>query len=306
MFARDNARARIAGNVAGFASEVGKFEEPRGDFSAPPGATHPVFENRGDGAAIKRAEMFIIGKLPQAAAVVADHFLAPVHLLVEFDANFENLLEVVLVIVEELIHFAVADENDLHVNVDGLRFQCSGAEREEKVYRLDFELPVIKRSLESAPHSGFRERIERVHHEEPSVRAQQRPATKIHEIGIPAAARIVAAVNRAEQIRVRGDGFKNNGALIMLVMSENYVYTIDAERIAILALGPRRSGAVRRGLLLFAFALLERLEVVKNVMTDFLEIFRYLLIGIFFLQFLDHAVHQDGRCLLLEVTHLAG
>ena len=89
-------------------------------------------------------------------------------------------------------------------------------------------------------------------------------------------------------------------------MRQNHVHAVDAERIALLPLQARPAAAFRRRLIFFAFALLEGIEIIENVVADFFEIFRDLRAGIFFLQLFDHAVHQHRSGFLLQVTHFAG
>ena len=86
--------------------------------------------------------------------------------------------------------------------VDRLGLERRGAEREEHLHRLNFQLGVIQRALEGAPHADFGERIERVHDQEAAVGAQHRAGAQVHEIGGPHAARIVTALDGAEEIGV--------------------------------------------------------------------------------------------------------
>ena len=107
-------------------------------------------------------------------------------------------------------------------------------------------------------------------------------------------------------IRVRGNRLENHGALFLFAVREDHVHAVDAEGIAIGALRARRAASLGGRLVLLAFAFLEGIEIVENVVPDFLQIFRNLRAGIFFLEFLDHAIHQHGSGFLLEIAHLAG
>ncbi len=69
--------------------------------------------------------------------------------------------------------------------------------------------------------------------------------------------------------------------------------------------GLGQSRRFRRRLLLLALALLERIEVIENVVPHFLEVFGDLGAGVFFLQLLDHSVDQHRSRFLLEVIHFA-
>ena len=69
---------------------------------------------------------------------MADYFIVPGHFFVEFDADFENFAEILFVGVEELVHVAVADEENFYVYGDGLGLHCGGAEWKENIYRLNF------------------------------------------------------------------------------------------------------------------------------------------------------------------------
>jgi len=98
---------------------------------------------------------------------------------------------------------------------------------------------------------------------------------------------------------------KITGLFFLLAVRQYHVYAIHAERIAIDTLRALASPALRRRLFVLALALLEWIEIIENVMANFFEVFGNLLRIVFFLQFLDHAVHQHGRGFLLEITHLA-
>ena len=191
------------------------------------------------------------------------------------------------------------------MNVDRFGLQSARVERKKHVQRLNFELPVIERALQSAVDAGFRERVDGIHHDEAAVRAQQRAAAQIHEIGIPAAASIVTAMNRSEKIRVCWDRFENHRALIVFAVRQNHVHAVNAKRIAIGTLRARTESIGRRGIFGFAFAFLERIEIIEHVMPNFLKIFGDLRAGIFFLELFDHAVHQHRSRFLFEVAHLA-
>ena len=191
------------------------------------------------------------------------------------------------------------------VDVDGLGLQRRGAERKKHVDRLNFELAVVQSALQRAPHAGFRHRIERVHHQESAVGAQQRAAAQIHEIGVPCAALVVAAVHGAEKIRVGGNRFENDRALFVFVVRQNHVDAVDAEGIALGALRARADAAFRRRLFVLALAFLEGIEIVEDVVADLFEIFGNLRTGVFFLELLDHAIHQHRSGFLLEVVHFA-
>ena len=121
-----------------------------------------------------------------------------------------------------------------------------------------------------------------------------------------AAALVVAAVHRAEKIRVGGNRFENHRALFVLVVRQDHVHAVDAERIALGALRARAAAAFRRRLFVLALAFLEGIEIVEDVVADLFEILGNLRARIFFLELLDHAVHQHGSGFLLEVAHFAG
>ena len=90
--------------------------------------------------------------------------------------------------------------------------------------------------------------------------------------------------------------------------AEQHIDAVDAERIALAAVRALRDAAdaVGRRRFFFAFAFLERLEIVENVVADFFEIFGDMRDGIFFLQLLDEAIHQHRGGFLLEVAQFAG
>ena len=55
----------------------------------------------------------------------------------------------------------------------------------------------------------------------------------------------------------------------------------------------------------FAFALLERIQIVQNVVPHLFQIFRNTRVRIFFFQFFNHAVHKHRRRFLLQITQFA-
>jgi hypothetical protein len=81
-------------------------------------------------------------------------------------------------------------------------------------------------------------------------------------------------VDRAEKIRVGGNRLENNGTGVLLTVGQNHVYAVDAEWVALAAFGPRAWPALGRNLFFLAFAFLERIEVIEDVVADLLEILR--------------------------------
>ena len=142
---------------------------------------------------------------------------------------------------------------------------------------------MIQGALESAPDAGFGERVERIHDEIAAIGAQERAATEIHEIGAPAGAIVVAAMDGAEDVCVGGDGLENYRARFLLAVGENNVHAVDAEGVAFAAIEAGGAGeAIGWRSFFFAFALFERLEIIENVMADFFQVFRDVLVRIFF------------------------
>ncbi len=88
-----------------------------------------------------------------------------------------------------------------------------------------------------------------------------------------------------------------------MVVRQNYVHAINAERIA-LRTGLRLGQSIRRLFLVFPFplALFEGIQIVQQVMADFFEIFRHARAGIFFLQFFDDSVDENRSGFLLQVA----
>src|SRR5579859_1943132 len=159
---------------------------------------HTMLQNGSHSVAVEVQELLVVGKLSQAACVLQQHGVAPLHLLIEFHADLENFLEVVLVIVKQFVHIPVADQNYFHVNINRFRFQRSGAEWKEHIQRLNLEFSVIECPFQGPVNASFRKRVHRIHYDEAAIRSQQRSAAQIHEVGIPASARIITAMNRSE------------------------------------------------------------------------------------------------------------
>ena len=149
---------RFAGlprDIAGFARQVGQVHETRGDLVAAARQAHAVFDHRRDGGAVEGAKAFVLAEFVQPAAVLADDVVVHLHLFVELDAHLENLLELLFVGVEHFVKIAIADEDDLHSEVDRLGLERRGAEGKKQLHGLDFELGMIQRALECAPDAHF-------------------------------------------------------------------------------------------------------------------------------------------------------
>ena len=166
---------------------------------------------------------------------------------------------------------------------------------------------MVESALQCAPYADFGKRFERIHDEEAAIGAEKRTGAEVHEIAGPATAGIIGALDGAEQICVRGSGLENDGGLILVVVGENNVYAVDAKGIALRAARGLRQ-TVGRLFIVFAFALafLERIEIIEKMMADFFEIFGDVWPGVFFLEFFDDTVDEDGGRFLLKVTQLAG
>src|SRR5689334_22947136 len=111
--------AFLASHVGRFAGQIGKFRETRGHLVAASGLAHSIFHHGGHRGSVKRANAFLFGELPQASAVLAHDGVAHHHFLVKLNAHFENLAEIFFELIQQLVHVAVANENNLYINVDG-------------------------------------------------------------------------------------------------------------------------------------------------------------------------------------------
>src|ERR1700691_2397754 len=103
------------------------------------------------------------------------------------------------------------------------------------------------------------------------------------------------------------DSLEDHGTFLALAVRENHVYTVHAKWIPVRALGARSTrSALRWWLIFFPFAFFEGLQIIENVMPYLLQIFGDLRGWVFFLEFLNHAVHQHRSGFLLQVTHFTG
>src|SRR6185437_10745796 len=267
----------MARSVGGLSPQIGKIETTRRVLPVPSRKSHAVLQNRRYSRSIEREQFLVIAQLAQPAAVLAQHILAPHRLFVEFDPYLENLFEVVFIVVQQFIHLAIPDQDHFRANFNRLRLHRRRAEREKRVHRLNLQLAVIQRPLQRLPHARFRERIERIHHQEAAVRTQPRSAAQIHEIRTPRAPRVITPVRRSKQIRIRRYRLKYHGASVAFAVRQDHVYAVNAKRIALSLPAlwpgsrPRRSIDWRRRLLL-ALTLLEWIEVVQNVVPHLFEI----------------------------------
>ena len=305
---RGNRRfAGLPRHVTGFPRQIGQVHEPRSHLIAPARQAHAVFDHAGDRGAVEGAQSFVFAKFVQPPAVLPDDVVVHLHLFVELHAHLEDLFELLFMRVENFIKIAVADQDDLHREINWLGLERGRPEREKHLHGLNFQFGVVQRALQRPPDTHFRQRVERIHDEKAAVGAQHRARPQVHEIGGPHPARIVAALNRPEEIRVRRRGLEDHRRGVLLVMAEKHIDPVDAERIAFRSghlredLAARRSGA---GFLL-VFPFLERIEIIEDVMPHLLEVFGNVGGRVFFLELLDKAVHQDRGGLLLEVAEFA-
>src|SRR5439155_26465220 len=131
--------AGSVGLIICFAGDVGDVHETRGNFVAAPGSSNAVFQHGGEGAAVKRPKTFLFRECAQPAGVFGDHRIVHGHLFIELHAHLENFAKVFLVIVEQLIHFPVADQNDLNADLDGLGLYATDAEWVEHIHWLNLK-----------------------------------------------------------------------------------------------------------------------------------------------------------------------
>src|SRR5256884_6990138 len=152
-----------------------------------------------DRGAFEREEVLFLRERAQPPGILGNDAVAHSHLFVELHAHFKNLPKVLFIFVEQLVELAVADEDDLDIDVDGFRLERASAEGVKNFLRLNLQPVVIQRALQGAPHAGFRQSLQRVHDQETAIGAKQRTTPQVHEIAAPAAARIIGALNGAKK-----------------------------------------------------------------------------------------------------------
>ncbi len=254
----------------------------------------------------KREQILFFAKGANSAGVFFDHAVAHGHFFIKLHAHFEDFAEVFLILVEEFVEISVADQNHFHIDLNGLRLQRRHGKRIKRFERLNLQPVVVQRALQRAPHARFGKRFNRVHDQKAAIGAQQGARPQVHKIASPAAARIVGALNVPEEVGVSGRSFKNNGGCVLVIVRENDIHAINAERVAL------RHRALLHGfwrflsMLLFPFALFERAEIVQKMVAYFFQILRDAVAGILFLQLLDDAVNEHGSRFLFQIAEFAG
>ena len=297
-------RSRV---VMRLARQVGDIDETRRHLVSSAGLTHAVFQHGGEGAPVKGVQTLFLGQRAQPPRIFRNDAVAHGHFFVKFHAHFEDLAKVFFILVKQFVQGTIADENHFHVDVDRLRLLRAAAEGVKHFERLNFQPIVVQGALQRAPHADFRKRFQRIHDQKAAIGAEQRTSAQVHEVAGPAASRVVGALDGPEKIGVGGRGFKNDRRFVVVVVRKNDVDAVNAERIALrssLRFGqPVRSFFV---VLAFAFALLERIEIIEEMVANFFEVFRNTVAGIFFLELFDDAVDQHRGRFLLQVTQFAG
>ncbi len=133
--------------VVGLAGEIGDVDEARRYLVSPASLADAVLEHGGKGAAVKRVQIFFFGQGAQPSGIFGDNAVAHGHLFVEFDAHLEDLAEVLLILVEQFVQRAVANEDHFDVDVDSFRLLRAPAEGIEHFEGLNFQAVVVQRAL---------------------------------------------------------------------------------------------------------------------------------------------------------------
>src|SRR6202035_4554343 len=79
----DDGILAVPRDIGSLAAQVGEVEEASRDLAATSGQAHAVLEDRSNGRAVEGKKLFVVGKLSQAPAVLAEDLITPFHFLVE-------------------------------------------------------------------------------------------------------------------------------------------------------------------------------------------------------------------------------
>ncbi len=198
------------GRVVCLAREIRDIHKASRHFVAASRHAHAVLEDRSERASVEWPQIFFFGKRAKPARIFGDNRVVHRHLFVKLHAHFENFAEVLFVIVKKFVHFAVADQDHFHIDLDGFRLHRAATKWVKHFERLDFQPIVVQGAFQGAPNSRLGNGFHRIHNEVTAVGPQQRSAPQIHKIAGPAAAGVISALNGSKQIGVSRRRFKDD------------------------------------------------------------------------------------------------
>src|ERR1051326_2467417 len=149
----DDGFLRLGGLVIGFARQVRNVNKTGSHFISAASHTDAIFEDGREGSAVERPESLFFGQCAKPASILRNDGIVHSHFFVKLDGHLENLAKVFLVIVEQFVHFAVADQDDLDVDLDGFRLHSTATEGIEHFERLNLKPIVIQGALQGTPYS---------------------------------------------------------------------------------------------------------------------------------------------------------
>ncbi len=160
---------------------------------------------RADGAGIERAQRAIARHVADQPGVELHGFRRAVHRLLEIDGDLEQVLEIGIVLRQEVIEHALAEQHDLDVERNGLRLERHGGEHAvDLVGHVDAQLARFQRALQFFPGEGRQQHLARFHDEIAAVGAMQRARLDQRVVGDQRAVLrdMLDAAEQALQIRI--------------------------------------------------------------------------------------------------------
>jgi hypothetical protein len=148
------------------------------------GAARAVLDHPRHRAAIERPQLFAPHQGADQARVQQVVVRRALHFVLEVGRHLEQLAELRIVLGEQVIQHAVADQDHLGVERDRLRLQRHGADQAVHLAeRLDADLAGGQRALEALPGERLGQQLERIQQQVAAVGLMQRARLDQQEVG---------------------------------------------------------------------------------------------------------------------------
>ena len=192
-----------------------------------------------------------------------DVVVASLEVVIEVRSHFEKAAEFDVVMAQQVIQPAFADEDDPRIQRDRLRLQCGGADKAQGLARrLDTHLPGKQGLLERLPDEWPAQHTARIQNEVAAGCLQQCAAAHQAEVRHQCP-HFRLVLDAPDDVRIAGVGLVNDRRLVGICVVDDKVYFILAVELH----GIRAEERHRRGL-----RLLEVLRVPDDVVLDFVKV----------------------------------
>ena len=219
--------------VRRLAQDVRHIREAGRDPLAVAGEAHRFLHERCHAPTVERQQLLVADDLGHEGDEVG-HLRAPVrHLAVEVGQHLEDLAELLVELVQHVVEGAVADHDDLDVDVHRFGLEGLPGDREQDVVRADHDAPVTQGTLQRRPHPGLRHGVERVHRQKTAVGAQERACADAHVVGGGLQVLADLRLDRPEEVVVRRLGLDDDRPALGAAAVHHHVDAVSQERVAV-------------------------------------------------------------------------